>query len=197
MDFALVAENDTAPFLNNGDESVSVSVKALEDTRNSRPQSSSSGSIRAYNLPHSPCEPPLTKRLPDLQESRPSPSSISQSPPASDPANDANPAAFVDRILMVPPVNSILRAYEQIKTSSEVVKVRCSPIPLSHPSCCSALLRCALISRHVQYGAEMMESFAGTILRLVISLLPVAQLDEFACRQLDRVRTSFFNVIIR
>ena len=43
----------------------------------------------------------------------------------------------------------------------------------------------------------MMESSAGTILRLVISLLPVAQLDEFAYRQLDRVRTSFFNVIIR
>ena len=43
----------------------------------------------------------------------------------------------------------------------------------------------------------MMESSTGTILRLVIILLPVAQLDEFACRQLDRVRTSFFNVIIR
>ena len=149
MNFALVAENDTAPFLNNGDESVSVSVKALEDTRSSRPQPSSSNSIRAYNLPHSPCEPPLCKRLPDSQESRPSPSSISQPPPASDPANDANPAGFVGRVLMVPLVNSILRAYEQIKTSSEVVKVRCSPIPLSYPSCCSALLLCALISRHV------------------------------------------------
>ena len=149
MDFALVAENDTAPFLNNGDESVSVSVKALEDTQSSRPQPSNSNSIRAYNLPHSPCEPPLSKRLPDLQESRPSPSSISQSPPASDPANDANPAGFVGRILMVPLVNTILRVYEQMKTSSGVVKVRCSPIPLSHPSCCSALVLCALTSRHV------------------------------------------------
>ena len=76
MASASTTENDIAPFPDDGDKGVSVSVKALEDTRNSRPQSSSSGSIRAYNLPHSPCEPPLTKRLPDLQESRPSPSSI-------------------------------------------------------------------------------------------------------------------------
>ena len=149
MDFALVAENDTAPPPNNGDESASAPVKALEDTQGSRPQPSSSNFIRAYNLLHSPCEPPLCKRLPDLQESRSSPSSIFRSPPTSDPANDANPAAFVDRILMVPLVNTILRAFEQIKTSSEVVKVQFSPIPLSNPSCCSALLRCALISHHV------------------------------------------------
>lgn len=39
-----------------------------------------------------------------------------------------------------------------------------------------------------QYGAEMMESSVKTISRPVIDRLPVNQLDEFACRQLDRVR---------
>lgn len=38
-----------------------------------------------------------------------------------------------------------------------------------------------------QYGAEMMESSVKTISRPVIDRLPVNQLDEFACRQLDRV----------
>ena len=40
----------------------------------------------------------------------------------------------------------------------------------------------------MQYGAEMMESSVKTISRPVIDRLPVNQLDEFACRQLDRVR---------
>ena len=39
-----------------------------------------------------------------------------------------------------------------------------------------------------QYGAEMMESSVKTISRPVIDRLPVGQLDDFACRQLDRVR---------
>ena len=73
MDSASAAENDAAQSLDNVDESVSVPVRVLEDTRNSRPQPLSSDSSRTYNIPHSPCEPPLCKRLPDLQEFRPSP----------------------------------------------------------------------------------------------------------------------------
>lgn len=38
-----------------------------------------------------------------------------------------------------------------------------------------------------QYGAEMMESSVRSISRPVIDRLPVNQLDDFACRQLDRV----------
>ena len=38
-----------------------------------------------------------------------------------------------------------------------------------------------------QYGAEMMESSMKSISRPVIDRLPVNQLDNFACRQLDKV----------
>ncbi|THG98294.1 hypothetical protein EW026_g3872 [Hermanssonia centrifuga] len=41
-------------------------------------------------------------------------------------------------------------------------------------------------SVRIAYGAEMMESSVKTISRPVIERLPVNQLDEFACRQLDR-----------
>ncbi|KNZ77247.1 hypothetical protein J132_05957 [Termitomyces sp. J132] len=58
----------------------------------------------------------------------------------------------------IPLVNSAIRVYEQGKASSRVVK----------------------------YGAEMMESSVKSISRPVIDRLPVNQLDEFACRQLDR-----------
>lgn len=45
-----------------------------------------------------------------------------------------------------------------------------------------------------QYGAEMVESSVKTISRPVIDRLPVNvnQLDEFACRQLDRVSFELF-----
>ena len=49
----------------------------------------------------------------------------------------------------------------------------------------------------VQYGAEMMESSVKTISRPVMDRLPVNQLDEFACRQLDRVRSLPFEHIDR
>ena len=39
----------------------------------------------------------------------------------------------------------------------------------------------------------MMESSVKSISRPVIDRLPVNQLDEFACRQLDRVSDLFFN----
>ncbi|PBK66781.1 Opi1-domain-containing protein [Armillaria solidipes] len=68
---------------------------------------------------------------------------------------------FVKRMSHLPLVNSALRVYEQGKASSRVVK----------------------------YGAEMMESGVKTISKPVIDRLPVnvEQLDEFACRQLDRL----------
>ncbi|KAF8344495.1 transcription factor Opi1-domain-containing protein [Amanita rubescens] len=68
--------------------------------------------------------------------------------------------SLVTRVSHLPLVNSVLRTYEQGKASSRVVK----------------------------YGAEMMESSVRTISRPVIDRLPVNvnQIDEFACRQLDR-----------
>ncbi|KAH9933440.1 transcription factor Opi1-domain-containing protein [Fomitopsis serialis] len=65
---------------------------------------------------------------------------------------------FVSRMSSLPIVNTALRAYEQGKASSRVVK----------------------------YGAEMMESSVKSISRPVMGRLPVEQLDDFACRQLDR-----------
>ncbi|KAL4078876.1 transcription factor Opi1-domain-containing protein [Scleroderma yunnanense] len=90
------------------------------------------------------------------------------SPPSSNHPNTATlPLAqqdlvtpdFVSRVTNLPLVNTALRAYEQGKASSRVVK----------------------------YGAEMMESSVKSISRPVIDRLPVEQLDEFACRQLDRL----------
>ncbi|KIK67649.1 hypothetical protein GYMLUDRAFT_237871 [Collybiopsis luxurians FD-317 M1] len=65
---------------------------------------------------------------------------------------------FVARVAHIPLVNGALRMYEQGKASSRVVK----------------------------YGAEIMESGVKTISRPVIERLPTGQLDDFACRQLDR-----------
>ncbi|KAE9399920.1 hypothetical protein BT96DRAFT_939078 [Gymnopus androsaceus JB14] len=72
---------------------------------------------------------------------------------------------FVSRMSHIPLVNGALRMYEQGKASSRVVK----------------------------YGAEIMESGVKTISRPVIERLPTGQLDDFACRQLDRFasRTLF------
>ncbi|KAJ3812077.1 transcription factor Opi1-domain-containing protein, partial [Lentinula lateritia] len=66
---------------------------------------------------------------------------------------------FVSRMSHIPIVNGALRIYEQGKASSRVVK----------------------------YGAEIMESGVKTISKPVIDRLPTGQLDEFACRQLDRL----------
>ena len=41
----------------------------------------------------------------------------------------------------------------------------------------------------------MVESSVKTISRPVIDRLPVAHLDEFACRQLDRVCPKFFKLM--
>ncbi|KIM59728.1 hypothetical protein SCLCIDRAFT_125654 [Scleroderma citrinum Foug A] len=90
-----------------------------------------------------------------------SPSSTDHSNPATLPLTQQDIASpdFVSRVSNLPLVNTALRAYEQGKASSRVVK----------------------------YGAEMMESSVKSISRPVIERLPVEQLDEFACRQLDRL----------
>ncbi|TFK51944.1 Opi1-domain-containing protein, partial [Heliocybe sulcata] len=75
------------------------------------------------------------------------------------PPDDVNSPDFVSRVARLPIVNTALSAYEQSKASSRVVK----------------------------FGAEMMESSVKSISRPVIGRLPVNQLDEFACRQLDRL----------
>ncbi|KAK2459246.1 hypothetical protein APHAL10511_008723 [Amanita phalloides] len=81
-----------------------------------------------------------------------------RSPPS--PSSAPSPS-LVSRVSHLPLVHSVLRTYEQGKASSRVVK----------------------------YGAEMMESSVRTISRPVIDRLPVNvnQIDEFACRQLDRL----------
>ncbi|EIW78804.1 Opi1-domain-containing protein [Coniophora puteana RWD-64-598 SS2] len=72
---------------------------------------------------------------------------------------DASSPDFVSRVSHFPIVNTALKAYENTKASSRMVK----------------------------YGAEMMESSMKTFYRPVLGRLPVDQLDEFACRQLDRL----------
>ncbi|KAG8763626.1 hypothetical protein FRC11_014967 [Ceratobasidium sp. 423] len=73
---------------------------------------------------------------------------------------------FVSRVSTLPLVTSVLSAYSQTKASSRVVK----------------------------YGAQMVESSVKTISKPVMNRLPTAQLDEFACRQLDRLEQRYGRV---
>ncbi|CDO68366.1 hypothetical protein BN946_scf184815.g13 [Trametes cinnabarina] len=111
------------------DESVRIAVRALGDMRNSTHASS-----------------PSTSQ--DLGDDRERP-----------PPEGSDEWKSLSRVSNIPLVNSALRAYEQSKASSRVVK----------------------------YGAEMMESSVKSISRPVIDRLPVGQIDDFACRQLDRL----------
>ncbi|KAI0339364.1 Opi1-domain-containing protein [Trametopsis cervina] len=120
--------------LDDQDESVRIAVRALGDMRNS-----------VHTSPSTSFQPTPALSI----------SSRSTSPSLPEDEPD-----FVSRMSTFPIVNTALRAYEQGKASSRVVK----------------------------YGAEMMESSVKTISRPVIDRLPVGQLDEFACRQLDRVK---------
>ena len=111
-------------------------------------------------------------------------------------AADGDSPHFVSRMSTLPIVNTALRAYEQSKASSRVVKVSLSDFSLPCPSRthCHPTMLIGLFL-FVQYGAEMMESSVKTISRPVMDRLPVNQLDEFACRQLDRVRVSAFRLL--
>ncbi|THU95014.1 hypothetical protein K435DRAFT_141736 [Dendrothele bispora CBS 962.96] len=94
-----------------------------------------------------------------------SPSSSTPETPLSQSSSESD---FFRRMSHLPLVNGAISMYEHGKASSRVVK----------------------------YGAEMMESSVKTISRPVIDRLPVntvEHLDEFACRQLDKVSQSTFN----
>jgi hypothetical protein len=125
------AEQDPVPSLDDQDESVRIAIKALGDMRNSRPQPSSSNSIRVYNLSHHLSRARFHGRLPRSKESHSAPlvldASSSTSPiSTTDSVDDVNSVDFVARVSTIPLVNTALRAYEQTKASSKVVKVRFS-----------------------------------------------------------------------
>ncbi|XP_006462256.1 hypothetical protein AGABI2DRAFT_119115 [Agaricus bisporus var. bisporus H97] len=86
-------------------------------------------------------------------------SSQSSRGPDQDDLQQSSSAGLVARMTSFPLVGTAIRAYEHGKASSRVVK----------------------------YSAEMVESSVKTISKPVINRLPVNQLDEFACRQLDRL----------
>jgi len=92
--------------------------------------------VCTISLPPPPPYPRLCGCLSCLQESRSSPLNLEASsstlPP--DSADDANSVDFVARVSTIPLVNTALRAYEQTKASSKVVKVRFSSSPLSTTS---------------------------------------------------------------
>ncbi|PPQ91207.1 hypothetical protein CVT25_001223 [Psilocybe cyanescens] len=184
--------------LDDQEESVRIAVKALGDMRNmnsntrSRAPSYSQSQSESHSQSHNTKLPPII--LPPLSIST-SPSNKSDNnnsfsssiasssvaglpststsssgaepgtsispPPSSTLEPTASSPAFVSRMSHFPLVGSALRVYEQGKASSRVVK----------------------------YGAEMVESSVKSISRPVIDRLPVNvnQLDEFACRQLDRL----------
>ncbi|PFH53265.1 hypothetical protein AMATHDRAFT_83943 [Amanita thiersii Skay4041] len=145
------------------DENVRIAVSALGDMRNATSRYANSDSVRSPLSPSSP-SPSASPSLPLSPSPRNSASSLSPSPITDNPhapVSSSPTNSLVHRVSHLPLVNSVLRTYEQGKASSRVVK----------------------------YGAEMMESSVRSISRPVIDRLPVNvnQLDEFACRQLDRL----------
>ncbi|RDX54167.1 Opi1-domain-containing protein [Lentinus brumalis] len=159
--------------LEDQDESVRIAVRALGDMRNSTHNSTSSPSTSFHTTPA------LSVTSTTSSPSLPSPSLMDEDvredeaerrlqaaldgdrdPNARDSPRDAEEEwKSLSRVSNLPLVSGALRAYEQSKASSRVVK----------------------------YGAEMMESSMKSISRPVIDRLPVNQLDDFACRQLDRL----------
>lgn len=97
------------------------------------------------------------------------------------------PDHLLARVSNLPIVNQAIRVYDYSKANSRVINV------------CTALNFMAgwklIISSFPQYGAGLVESSVKTISRPVIDRLPVEQLDDFACRQLDRVGGGFPSII--
>ncbi|KAI0255697.1 transcription factor Opi1-domain-containing protein [Lactifluus subvellereus] len=134
------------------DESVRIAVRALGDMRN--------GALLQPPAAQPPCISSFQSTpVLSISSSSNSPTLTSPTLASDEPDMDAEEADFVARVSTFPVVSSALRAYEQSKASSRVVK----------------------------YGAEMMECSVKSISRPVIDRLPVTSLDEFACRQLDRL----------
>ncbi|TFK66239.1 Opi1-domain-containing protein [Pluteus cervinus] len=143
--------------LDDHDESVRIAISALGDMRNATSRSDPRSPPPILASPSPSISSAASPRSP-LSPVLRSPTFVGPSSPDSRNSSD-NPSApdFVSRVTHIPLVNSVLHVYEQGKASSRVVK----------------------------YGAEIMESSVKTISRPVIDRIP-AQLDEFACRQLDR-----------
>ncbi|KAG9036008.1 hypothetical protein FRB95_010008 [Tulasnella sp. JGI-2019a] len=152
------------------DEKVRIAVRALGDMRASGVPSSSGNdaeSSQYWSRARSPGA--STGATPSL--SRASTSSRATSPSIfARPLDEEDTASVNDedvdspdhllaRVSHLPLVNTALRAYDYSKASSRVIN----------------------------YGAGLVESSVKTISRPVIDRLPVEQLDDFACRQLDRL----------
>ncbi|THH11396.1 hypothetical protein EW146_g8057 [Bondarzewia mesenterica] len=147
------------------DESVRIAVRALGDMR-SRAVASHAAVAAAQSQSASSFQPTPALSIASSSTSPTLPSPVlSPEEPI-----DMDSPDFVSRMSTLPIVNTALRAYEQSKASSRVVKVM-------------IIFGFLLLS----YGAEMMESSVKSISRPVMDRLPVNQLDEFACRQLDRL----------
>ncbi|KAI9062674.1 Opi1-domain-containing protein [Trametes sanguinea] len=147
------------------DESVRIAVRALGDMRNSTHASSPSTSFQptpALSVTSGTSSPSLPSpslgEEEDLRDERASRPAMAAAAAAAQ-GEGSEEWKSLSRVSNIPLVNSALRAYEQSKASSRVVK----------------------------YGAEMMESSVKSISRPVIDRLPVGQIDDFACRQLDRL----------
>ncbi|KAM5530817.1 hypothetical protein V8D89_015507 [Ganoderma adspersum] len=160
------------------DESVRIAVRALGDMRNSTQHTTSPATsfqttpaLSITSASSSPSLPSPSLIEEDLREDERderrralgvATAASSSSPSSASPRGESEEWKTLSRVQSIPLVTSALRAYEQSKASSRVVK----------------------------YGAEMMESSVKTISRPVIDRLPVGQLDEFASRQLDRLYTA-------
>ncbi|CCM02619.1 uncharacterized protein FIBRA_04722 [Fibroporia radiculosa] len=138
------------------EESVRIAVRALGDMRN--------GGHASPSTSFQPT-PALSVTSRTSSPSLPSPSILGEERILGDATIDSlgdrrtgEDTDFVSRVSNLPVFKPALSLYEQGKASSRLVK----------------------------YGAEMMESSVKTISRPVFDRLPVDQLDEFACRQLDR-----------
>ena len=109
------SHTDSASSPNDRGESVRIPIRTSGDA------SSSSGPVCAYNLPN-PLRAPTCHVYKD--PSRP----FRYRHLAA--LHGADPVGFVTRVSKVPLVNTILQAYDQLKTSSKVVKARLSPISM-------------------------------------------------------------------
>ncbi|EJU03831.1 Opi1-domain-containing protein [Dacryopinax primogenitus] len=140
-----------------------MAVKALGDMRNQRISPTSAASY------HSPsASPDQASRAYDSSSRREQPNSEYDAQgtpsgmggmPSSSPGQQQQ-ADFVSRVSShFPIVNTAIRAYENSKNSSPLV----------------------------QLGVKMVESSIATLSKPVMDRLPVAQMDGFACRQLDKL----------
>ncbi|KZT59055.1 Opi1-domain-containing protein [Calocera cornea HHB12733] len=148
--------------INEQDEDVLMAVKALGDMRNQR--------ISPTSPTHPQGSPTLVVASASVSPDQPAHPGFS---PTAVPAmvngeygqgavllpGPGGQADFVSRVSHFPIVRTAIGAYESSKNSSRVVKL----------------------------GAEMVESSIATLSRPVMERLPVAQMDGFACRQLDKL----------